>query len=168
MNIESIHDFGTFDITHTDGVGLLRTEFLYMERNQFPSEEEQYRLYRRVFENMGDLPVTLRTLDIGGDKQLPYFTMPKELNPALGWRGIRVTLQWKDLLRVQLRAALRASAHGKLKLMLPMITTLDEVLEVKEMILELRAQLQEQGYEVADDVPVGAMIEVPSLLICLE
>ena len=167
VNIESIYDFGTFDITHTDGVGLLRTEFLYMERNQFPSEEEQYRLYRRVFENMGDLPVTLRTLDIGGDKQLPYFTMPKELNPALGWRGIRVTLQWKDLLRVQLRAALRASAHGKLKLMLPMITTLDEVLEVKEMIRELRAQLQEQGYEVAENVPMGVMIEVPAAVFAL-
>jgi phosphoenolpyruvate-protein phosphotransferase len=167
VNIESIHDFGTFDITHTDGVGLLRTEFLYMERNQFPSEEEQYRLYRRVFENMEGLPVTLRTLDIGGDKQLPYFTMPKERNPALGWRGIRVTLQWKDLLRVQLRAALRASAHGKLRLMFPMITTLDEVIEVREMVQELRVQLLEQGYEVADDVPLGIMIEVPAAVFTL-
>ncbi len=167
VNIESIHDFGTFDITHTDGVGLLRTEFLYMERSQFPSEEEQYRLYRRVFENMGGLPVTLRTLDIGGDKQLPYFNMPKELNPALGWRGIRVTLQWKDLLRVQLRAALRASAHGNLRLMFPMITTLDEVLEVREMVKELRVQLLEQGYEIADDVPLGIMIEVPAAVFTL-
>jgi len=167
VNIESIHDFGTFDISHTDGVGLLRTEFLYMERSQFPSEEEQYRLYRRVFENMGGLPVTLRTLDIGGDKQLPYFNMPKELNPALGWRGIRVTLQWKDLLRVQLRAALRASAHGSLRLMFPMITTLDEVLEVREMVRELRVQLLEQGYEVADDVPLGIMIEVPAAVFTL-
>ena len=167
VNIESIHDFGTFDISHTDGVGLLRTEFLYMERNQFPSEEEQYRLYRRVFENMDGLPVTLRTLDIGGDKQLPYFNMPKELNPALGWRGIRVTLQWKDLLRVQLRAALRASAHGNLKLMFPMITTLDEVLEVREMVEELRVQLQEQGYEISSNVPLGIMIEVPAAVFTL-
>lgn len=166
-NIESIHDFGTFDISHTDGVGLLRTEFLYMERSQFPSEEEQYRLYRRIFERMGDLPVTLRTLDIGGDKQLPYFQMPKELNPALGWRGIRVTLQWKDLLRVQLRAALRASAHGNLRLMFPMITNLDEVLEIKAMVKELRAQLDDQGYEVAPDIPCGIMIEVPAAVFTL-
>lgn len=167
VNIESIHDFGTFDINHSDGVGLLRTEFLYMERSQFPSEEEQYRLYRRIFENMGGRSVTLRTLDIGGDKQLPYFDMPKELNPALGWRGIRVALQWKDLLRVQLRAALRASAHGRLKLLLPMITTLDEVLEVREMVRELRIQLLEQGYEVAEDVPLGIMIEVPAAVFAL-
>jgi len=167
VNIESIHDFGTFDITHSDGVGLLRTEFLYMERSQFPSEEEQYRLYRRVFENMDGRPVTLRTLDIGGDKQLPYFDMPKELNPALGWRGIRVSLQWRDLLRVQLRAALRASAHGSLRLLLPMITTLDEVLEVREMVRELRLQLLEQGYEVSEDVPLGIMIEVPAAVFTL-
>ncbi|MCH2107063.1 MAG: phosphoenolpyruvate--protein phosphotransferase, partial [Planctomycetes bacterium] len=167
VNIESIHDFGTFDVTHSDGVGLLRSEFLYMERGQFPSEEEQYRLYRRVFENMGGRPVTLRTLDIGGDKQLPYFDMPKELNPALGWRGIRVSLQWRDLLRVQLRAALRASAHGSLRLLIPMITTLEEVLEVREMVRELRLQLLEQGYEVAEDVPLGIMIEVPAAVFTL-
>ena len=168
VNIESVHDFGTFDIAHTDGVGLLRTEFLYMERSQFPSEEEQYRLYRRVFKSMGGRPVTLRTLDIGGDKQLPYFNMPKEANPALGWRGIRVTLQWKDLLRVQLRAALRASAHGDLRLMFPMITTLDEVLEIKETIKELRTQLLEQGYEIADKVSLGIMIEVPAAVFTLK
>ena len=127
-----------------------------------------YPLYRRIFENMGGRSVTLRTLDIGGDKQLPYFDMPKELNPALGWRGIRVALQWKDLLRVQLRAALRASAHGRLKLLLPMITTLDEVLEVREMVRELRIQLLEQGYEVAEDVPLGIMIEVPAAVYLSE
>ena len=168
VNIESIHDFETFEISHTDGVGLLRTEFLYMERAQFPSEEEQYRLYRRVFKSMEGRPVTLRTLDIGGDKQLPYFNMPKEANPALGWRGIRVTLQWKDLLRVQLRAALRASAHGELRLLFPMITTLDEVLEIKETIGELRAQLLEQGYEIAGNVSIGIMIEVPSAVFTLK
>jgi phosphoenolpyruvate-protein phosphotransferase len=168
VNIESIHDFGTFNIAHTDGVGLLRTEFLYMERTQFPSEEEQYRLYRRVFKSMDGRPVTLRTLDIGGDKQLPYFNMPKEANPALGWRGIRVTLQWKDLLRVQLRAALRASAHGDLRLMFPMITTLDEVLEIKETIKELRTQLLEQGYEISDKVSLGIMIEVPAAVFTLK
>ncbi|MDE0891311.1 MAG: phosphoenolpyruvate--protein phosphotransferase [Planctomycetota bacterium] len=167
-NIESIHDFGTFNVEHTDGVGLLRTEFLYMERAQFPSEEEQYRLYRRVFKNMGGRPVTLRTLDIGGDKQLPYFNMPKEANPALGWRGIRVTLRWKDLLRVQLRAALRASAHGDLRLMFPMITTLDEILEIKETIKDLRVQLLEQGYEIAEDVSIGIMIEVPAAVFSLK
>ena len=98
-----------------------------MERPQFPSEDEQYRLYRRVLERMGGRPVTLRTLDIGGDKQLPYFQTPHEPNPALGWRGLRVSLEWQDLLRVQLRAALRAGVGHTLRILLPMVTSLEEV-----------------------------------------
>lgn len=168
VNLESIRDLGTFDVRHTDGSGLLRTEFLYMERGQFPSEEEQYRLYRRVLDGMPGLPITIRTLDIGGDKQLPYFTAPAEANPALGWRGLRITLEWQDLLRVQLRALLRASAHGKLRLLLPMVTSLDEVHAVRTIFEGLRAQLHDQGYEVADEVPLGAMIEVPSTLWILD
>ena len=106
VNVESVRDLDTFDLAHTDGIGLLRTEFLYLERSEFPSEEEQYRLYRRVLERMSGRPTTLRLLDIGGDKPLPYFQTPSEANPALGWRGIRITLRWRDLLRVQLRALL--------------------------------------------------------------
>lgn len=167
-NIESMRDFDTFDVAHTDGVGLLRTEFLYMERNQFPSEEEQYRMYRRALEQLGGRWMTLRTLDIGNDKQLPYFKMPKESNPALGWRGLRISLQWPDLMRVQLRAAMRASTHGNLRLLLPMVTSLEEIREVHRVFDDVRRQLLEQGYEVKPDIPVGIMLEVPSSVLALE
>src|SRR5260221_623879 len=122
VNIETLQDFDTFPVANCDGVGLLRTEFLDMERTQFRSEDEQYRLYRRVLERMDGKPVTLRTLDIGNDKRLSYFQTPDEANPALGWRGLRISLEWQDLLRVQLRAALRASAHGNLRVLFPMLT----------------------------------------------
>jgi phosphotransferase system enzyme I (PtsI) len=167
VNIESVLDLPNFDPTHTDGVGLLRTEFLYMERQSFPSEEEQYRLYRRVVEHMRGRPVTIRTLDIGADKQLPYFQTPKERNPALGWRGLRISLQWPDLLQVQLRAALRASAHGPLRILLPMVGSLEQIEQTHGIFDSVRRGLLEQGYECAENLPVGAMIEVPSALISL-
>ncbi|MDP6539203.1 MAG: phosphoenolpyruvate-utilizing N-terminal domain-containing protein, partial [Planctomycetota bacterium] len=153
-NVEGLRDVETFDVGHTDGVGLFRTEFLYMERSEFPSEEEQYRVYRRLLELLEGRPVTVRTLDIGGDKRLPYFDTPDEPNPQLGWRGLRIALQWADLLRVQLRAALRASAHGDLRLLLPMVSSLDEVRETKRIFEGVRDQLTDQGYEIAEDVPV--------------
>lgn len=167
VNVESLRDLDTVPPSHADGVGLLRTEFLYMERQQFPSEEEQYRLYRRVLEKMGDRPVTLRTLDIGNDKQLPYFKTPREANPALGWRGLRISLEWQDLLRVQLRAALRASAHGDLRILLPMVTSIEEVRDVRRIFDEVRRSLVDGGYEVAANVPVGIMVEVPSAVFVL-
>ena len=165
VNIESVRDLETFDVNHVDGVGLLRTEFLSLERNAFPSEEEQFRLYRRVLEHLENRPATLRLLDIGGDKPLPYFHTPAETNPALGWRGIRITLQWRDLLRVQLRALLRASVYGELRVLVPMISSLDEVIELHGIFDEVREELTHQGYPVASDLPVGAMIEVPSALM---
>lgn len=168
VNLESIRDLGAFDVGHCDGAGLLRTEFLYMERSAFPSEEEQYRLYRRVLDGMAGRPLTIRTLDIGGDKQLPYFKVPAEANPQLGWRGLRITLEWQDLLRVQLRALLRASAHGPVRLLLPMVSSMDDITAVHTIFRSLRVQLIDQGYEVADDLPVGAMIEVPSTLWILD
>ena len=168
LNVESLRDLDGFAVDTCDGVGLLRTEFLYMERTQFPSEEEQYRLYRRVLEKMDGRPVTLRTLDIGNDKQLPYFKTPRETNPALGWRGLRVTAEWQDLLRVQLRAALRASAHGDLRILLPMVCSLEEILETHRIFDEVRRQLVDHGWEVAQDVPVGIMVEVPSTVLVLE
>jgi len=168
VNIESVRDLSMFDLESCDGVGLLRTEFLYMERPEFPSEEEQFRLYRRVVQQMGQRDATLRTLDIGGDKPLPYFTTPKEPNPALGWRGIRITLEWRDLLRVQLRAIMRSSPFGKLRVLLPMVTSSDEIAEVHRVYDELREELLRQGYEVEADVPVGVMIEVPSMLFILD
>ena len=168
VNIESERDFDTFSLDHTDGVGLLRTEFLYLERNEFPSEEEQYRLYRRVLERMEDEPATMRLLDIGGDKPLPYFKTPPETNPALGWRGLRITLQWRDLLRVQLRALLRASTAGKLRILVPMVSAIEEIHEVHQLFDDVRQELDRQGYGTADDVPVGTMIEVPSAILALD
>lgn len=168
VNMESVRDLDTFDVNHCDGVGLLRTEFLYMERSQFPSEEEQFRMYRRVLEHMGERPVTLRLLDIGGDKKLPYFQTPDEENPALGWRGLRITLEWQDLLRVQLRAALRSSVYGNTRLLLPMVTSLSEVRAVRRVFDDVKAQLVDQGYEIAADLPVGIMIEVPSSIWILD
>jgi len=167
VNIESIHDLDTFDVAWTDGVGLLRTEFLYMEKREFPSEEEQYRMYRRVVEHLRGRPVTIRTLDIGGDKQLDYFRMPPERNPALGWRGIRVSLQWPDLLRVQLRAAMRASARGNLRILLPMVSSVDQLEDALAIFDRLRVDLNDQGYSIPDDVPLGVMVEVPSAIFNL-
>lgn len=168
VNIESLRDLDTFEARHTDGVGLLRTEFLYMERPQFPSEEEQYRLYRNALEFMGGLPVVLRTLDVGADKQLPYFATPAEPNPALGWRGTRLMLDWQDLLRVQLRAMMRAGAGRDMRILVPMITSLEEIRRTREVFEGVRARLGEQGYEVNADIPVGVMIEVPSTLFVLD
>lgn len=168
VNIESVHDFDIFDVRQSDGVGLLRTEFLYMERPQFPSEDEQFRMYRRVLERMAPKPLTLRTIDIGGDKRLSYFQTPHEVNPALGWRGIRVCLEWQDLLRVQLRAALRAGFGNELRLLLPMVGSLEEILAVRSIFDGVRTSLVEQGFEVEHDTPVGVMVEVPSVLFTLE
>jgi phosphotransferase system enzyme I (PtsI) len=168
VNIESVHDFDIFDVLQSDGVGLLRTEFLYMERPQFPSEDEQFRMYRRVLERMAPKPLTLRTLDIGGDKRLSYFQTPHEVNPALGWRGIRVSLQWQDLLRVQLRAALRAGFGNELRLLLPMVGGLEEIEAVHEIFGGVRDGLIDQGFEVERDTPVGIMVEVPSVLFALD
>lgn len=168
VNIESVRDLETFENEHVDGIGLLRTEFLYLERNSFPSEEEQHRLYRRVLEHVEGMPATLRLLDIGGDKPLPYFKTPAETNPALGWRGIRITLQWRDLLRVQLRALLRTSVFGDLRVLIPMVTSLDEIAELHEIFQEVRNELAGQGYPVVENLPVGAMIEVPSALLEIE
>lgn len=168
VNVESLRDLEGVDASKVDGIGLLRTEFLYMERTSFPSEDEQYRLYRRFVEHMAGKPVTIRLLDIGGDKTLSYFRTPKEPNPALGWRGIRISLEWQDLLLVQLRAVLRASAHGPVRLLIPMVTSLEEVLELHAIFRRVRQQLTDQGHEVALDVPVGAMVEVPASLLVLE
>ena len=147
---------------YVDYVGLFRTEFLYMENDHMPTEEEQYRAYRRVLEQAGDKWVTLRTLDIGGDKQLPYFDLPKEDNPFLGCRALRLCLARKDLFRTQLRAAYRASAHGKLQLMFPMVGSLDDIRRAKETALSVRKELEEAGVPVGQ-VPLGIMIEIPAI-----
>ncbi|KUP25921.1 phosphoenolpyruvate--protein phosphotransferase [Paenibacillus sp. DMB5] len=148
-----------------EGVGLYRTEFLYMGRDRLPSEEVQYNAYRTVLENMKGKPVVVRTLDIGGDKELPYLDLPKEMNPFLGFRAIRLCLDRQDIFRTQLRALLRASAHGDLRIMFPMIATLGEFRAARDLLLEEKAKLREEGKEVSDNIQLGIMVEIPSTAV---
>ncbi|MDF2012215.1 phosphoenolpyruvate--protein phosphotransferase [Priestia megaterium] len=145
-----------------EGVGLYRTEFLYMGREDLPTEEEQFTSYKTVLERMEGKPVVVRTLDIGGDKELPYLNLPKEMNPFLGFRAIRLCLEMQDMFRTQLRALLRASVYGNLKIMFPMIATVDEFRQAKAILLEEKAKLQQEGVQVSEDIEVGMMVEIPS------
>lgn len=147
-----------------EGVGLYRTEFLYMDSNDFPTEEQQFNAYKEVLEKMGDKPVVVRTLDIGGDKELSYLKLPKELNPFLGYRAIRLCLDRPDIFNTQLRALLRASAFGNLCIMFPMIATIDEFRQAKAMVLENEAKLKEEGIEVGK-YQLGIMVEIPSTAV---
>ncbi|MCP1124642.1 phosphoenolpyruvate--protein phosphotransferase [Bacillus sp. 3103sda1] len=145
-----------------EGVGLYRTEFLYMGRDTLPTEEEQFEAYKTVLKRMEGKPVVVRTLDIGGDKELPYLNLPKEMNPFLGFRAIRLCLEMQDMFRAQLRALLRASVHGNLKIMFPMIATLDEFRQAKAILIEEKEKLQAEGTTVAGSIEVGMMVEIPS------
>jgi phosphoenolpyruvate-protein phosphotransferase len=148
-----------------EGVGLFRTEFLFMERDELPSEEEQYEAYGAVARAFGDKPVIVRTLDVGGDKDLPGVDQPPEENPFLGWRGIRMSLDTPGLFEPQLRAILRAAAHGNLKVMFPMVVEVGELRAAKGLLEECRARLEAEGVEVGE-VEVGVMIETPAAAIC--
>ena len=145
-----------------EGIGLYRTEFLYMGRDQMPTEDEQFEAYKKVLETMKDKRVVVRTLDIGGDKELPYLNLPKEMNPFLGYRAIRLCLDQQDIFRTQLRALLRASVYGKLNIMFPMVATINEFRDAKAILLEEKDKLTSEGQEVADDIEVGIMVEIPS------
>jgi len=148
-----------------EGIGLYRTEFLYMGRNDFPSEEEQFEAYKTVLEGMAGKSVVVRTLDIGGDKELPYLQLPKEMNPFLGYRAIRLCLNEQEIFRTQLRALLRASIYGDLKIMFPMIATLSEFREAKAILAEVRQELLDNGVQVAEKIEVGIMVEIPSTAV---
>ncbi len=146
-----------------EAVGLYRTEFLYMDsENDFPSEDDQFEAYKAVLEGMKGKKVVVRTLDIGGDKRLKYFTFPEEMNPFLGYRAIRLCLDRKDIFRTQLRALLRASVYGKLAIMFPMIATINEFKEAKGIYEEEKAKLISEGVAVSEDIEVGMMVEIPS------
>ncbi|OFQ11119.1 phosphoenolpyruvate--protein phosphotransferase [Staphylococcus sp. HMSC072E01] len=145
-----------------EGIGLYRTEFLYMGRDEMPTEDEQFEAYKKVLETMKDKRVVVRTLDIGGDKELPYLNLPKEMNPFLGYRAIRLCLDQQDIFRTQLRALLRASAYGKLNIMFPMVATIKEFRDAKAILLEEKDKLTSEGQEVAEDIEVGIMVEIPS------
>ncbi|HLO13134.1 MAG TPA: phosphoenolpyruvate--protein phosphotransferase, partial [Pseudoneobacillus sp.] len=144
---------------------LYRTEFLYMGRDQLPTEEEQFEAYKAVLEGMSGKPVVVRTLDIGGDKELPYLELPKELNPFLGFRAIRLCLEEQDIFRTQLRALLRASSYGNLKIMFPMIATLDEFREAKAILEEEKQKLISENQKVAEHIELGIMVEIPSTAV---
>lgn len=148
-----------------EGVGLYRTEFLYMGREQLPTEEEQFESYKAVLEGLKGKPVVVRTLDIGGDKELPYLNLPKEMNPFLGFRAIRLCLEEQDIFRTQLRALLRASTFGNLKIMFPMIATIAEFRHAKAILEEERTKLINEGVTVSEEIEVGIMVEIPSTAV---
>ena len=148
-----------------EAVGLYRTEFLYMDSNDFPTEDQQFESYKEVLERMDGKPVVVRTMDIGGDKELPYLDLPHEMNPFLGYRAIRVCLSEQEMFRTQLRALLRASVYGELRIMFPMIATLQEFRSAKAILDEEREKLIAAGVKVADNIQVGIMIEIPAAAV---
>ncbi|HEC2175092.1 TPA: phosphoenolpyruvate--protein phosphotransferase [Staphylococcus delphini] len=155
-DLEGVHNNGA------EGIGLYRTEFLYMGRDNMPTEDEQFEAYKKVLESMEGKRVVVRTLDIGGDKELPYLNLPEEMNPFLGYRAIRLCLDQPEIFRPQLRALLRASAYGKLNIMFPMVATIQEFRDAKALLLEEKENLKREGVEVSDDIELGIMVEIPS------
>ena len=164
-NIGSVKDIDQVIENGADGVGLFRTEFLYMDRNSMPSEEEQFNSYKEVLDKMNGKPVVIRTLDIGGDKKLSYLNVGEEMNPFLGYRAIRLCLDRVDIFKVQLRALLRASIYGNLKIMFPMISCIEEFTQCKKILEECRSELINEGYDVSDSIEVGIMVEIPSTAV---
>jgi phosphotransferase system, enzyme I, PtsP len=161
-NIGLLSDVRVALANGAEGVGLYRTEFPYMTRTSFPDRQEQYQLYRRVLEGFGSLPVNIRTLDIGGDKGLPYFAYPKEDNPFMGWRSIRVSLERTDIFTEQLAAVLMASCHGRASLMFPMVSGVDEIRAIKNILAGVKAELDREGHAYNPDMRFGIMIELPA------
>jgi len=161
-NIGSLKDCDGILRNGGEGVGLYRTEFLFMDRTALPTEQEQYEAYKEVAEAMNGQAVIIRTMDIGGDKDLPYMDLPKEMNPFLGWRAVRISLDRREILRDQLRGILRASAHGKLRIMFPMIISVEEIRELKKAIEEYKAELRSEGYAFDENIEIGVMVETPA------
>ena len=163
-NIGLVSDVSVAKRHGAEGVGLYRTEFPYMARSNFPDREDQYQLYKKVVEDFDGLPVTIRTLDIGGDKALPYFTPPKEDNPFMGWRSVRVSLDHRDIFQTQIEAILMAAAHGPIRLLFPMISNIEEIRICKTIVQDAIAQLEKDQIPYNKDIPLGAMIEVPAAI----
>ncbi|MFV0575577.1 MAG: phosphoenolpyruvate-protein phosphotransferase PtsI [Vibrio sp.] len=161
-NIGTVKDCDGIIRNGGEGVGLYRTEFLFMDRDALPTEEEQYQAYKEVAETMGDQAVIIRTMDIGGDKDLPYMDLPAEMNPFLGWRAVRISLDRREILKDQLRGILRASAHGKLRVMFPMIISVEEIRELKAAIEQYKAELRSEGLAFDENIEIGVMVETPA------
>lgn len=164
-NVENFAGLPEELIEDLGGIGLYRTEFLFMARSSFPSQEEQFNHYVEALQRMGGREVTFRTIDVGGDKPLPYFRVPAEPNPVLGWRGLRLSLQWPDMFYTQVRALLRASAHGRMRILVPMVTTLEEFRHARRIVQEIMGHLEDEGVPYDANVPVGAMVEVPAMAL---
>lgn len=164
-NMGNLKDVDPILANGGEGVGLFRSEFLYMDRSEMPTEEEQFEVYKEAAEKMEAKPLVIRTLDVGGDKELPYLEFPEEMNPFLGYRAIRVSLERDDVFKPQLRALLRAGAYGNIKIMFPMISSLDELLKAKSKIEEIKAELKEEGVKYDEDIDLGIMIEVPAAVM---
>lgn len=161
-NIGNASDVGAVLKNDAGGIGLFRSEFLYLENETFPTEEQQFAVYKQVAENMAGKKVIIRTLDIGADKQVDYFELDKEENPALGYRAIRICLTRPEIFKTQLRALYRAAFYGNISIMFPMIISVSEIHKIKEMIKEVKAELKEQGIPYKEDVELGVMIETPA------
>ncbi|MGV3346152.1 phosphoenolpyruvate-protein phosphotransferase PtsI [Enterobacteriaceae bacterium LUAb1] len=161
-NIGTVRDIVGAERNGAEGVGLYRTEFLFMDRESLPTEDEQFQAYKAVAEGMGAQAVIVRTMDIGGDKDLPYMNLPKEENPFLGWRAIRIALDRKEILHAQLRAILRASAFGKLRIMFPMVISVEEVRLLKDELEMLKTQLRSENKAFDEQIEMGIMVETPA------
>ncbi len=164
-NIGTVIDAKAAAENDAEGIGLVRTEFLYMERSELPSEQEQFEAYKEILAKMGDKPVIFRTLDAGGDKNLPSLELPKEENPFLGYRAIRICLAKPLIFKTQLRALLRAGVHGQLKIMFPMISSVDEFRRAKKLFEEAKGELSEEGVPFRGNIPLGIMIEIPAAAV---
>ena len=161
-NIGNMEDLSLGLSQGAEGVGLFRTEFLYMENDHFPTEEEQFNVYKEAAEALKDKPLIIRTLDIGGDKSLSYFEFPEEENPFLGWRALRICFDKPEIFRAQLRAILRASFYGNVKILLPMVISVEEVKKVNSYLEELKSELDIEGLEYNKNIEVGIMVETPA------
>jgi phosphotransferase system enzyme I (PtsI) len=167
-NVEQPADTESVLASGAEGVGLYRTEYLFINRDTLPTEEEQYEAYRQIAAALKPSPVIIRTLDLGGDKFLSHLQVPQEMNPFLGWRAIRFCLQERDIFRAQLRAILRASVEGNIKLMYPMISCLHELIQANELVEEYKRELKAEGIPFRADIEIGAMIEIPSAALAAE
>ncbi|WP_066501235.1 phosphoenolpyruvate--protein phosphotransferase [Abyssisolibacter fermentans] len=164
-NIGTPNDLEGVIRNDAEGIGLYRTEFLYMDREKLPTEDEQFEAYKAVLEGLNGKPVVIRTLDIGGDKKLSYMEMPEEMNPFLGYRAIRLCLDKVGIFKTQLRALFRASVHGNLRIMFPMISSIEELRKAKAIVEEVKDELRKEGIKYSDSVQIGMMIEIPATAI---
>lgn len=164
-NIGTVRDLAAAERNGYEGVGLYRTEFLFMDRENYPNEEEQFQAYKEIVQTANGHPIILRTMDIGGDKNVPYMNLPKEENPFLGWRAIRISLDRLEILQAQMRAVLRASAFGKLRVMFPMIISVEEVRLIKAEIEILKMQLRNEGKAFDEQIEIGVMVETPAAAV---